>query len=214
MSLTVRNSGKKRSWPMKNWQISYSITTTKAKPFIQTKSPHNNKTNFLNKFPSSSNPLPAKRTTSLQMASPPPCCTISKSKTALVTKATQKMALNSPLITIPVLMSRLVAPMTTRIISPFSRTKTFLNPLPFPSGNANRPNRLNLLHMLMNSAVTPQLMNRFYPHLPSLLSEINTSPSFNKKPKISLKTTAKTSSNSSSSTSASNSTKNLVMTTK
>jgi hypothetical protein len=145
------------------------------------------------------------------MASPLPCCTISKSKTALVTKATRKMALNSLLITITVLMSHLVAPMTTRIISPFNLTKTFLNPLPFPSDNANRPNpRLTL----MNSAATLQLMNRFYPHLPSLLSEINTSPSFNKKPKISLKTTAKTFSNFSSSTSASNSTKNLVMTTK
>lgn len=145
------------------------------------------------------------------MASPLSCCTISKSKTALATKATQKMTLNILLITIPALMSHPVAPMTTRIINPFNQTKTILNPLPFPSDNVNRPNPH---HTLMNSAATPQLMSSFYPHLPSLLSEINTSPSFNKKPKISLKTTAKTSSNSSSSTSASKSTKNLVTTTK
>ena len=145
------------------------------------------------------------------MASPLSCCTISKSKTASATKATQKMTLNSLLITIPALMSHPVAPMTIRIISPFNQTKTILNPLPFPSDNVNR---LNPHHTWINSAATPQLMSSFYPRLPSSLSEINTSPSFNKKPIISLKTTAKTSSNSSSSTSASKSTKSLVTTTK
>ncbi len=199
---------------MQTWQISHIITTTKATPFSQTKSPHNNKTKFLSKSPYSSNPLPAKRTKSLQMASPLSCCTISKSQTASATKATQKMTLNSLLITIPARMSHPVAPMTTRIISPFNQTKTILNPLHFPSGNVNHPHRPNPHHTLINSAATPQLTNRFYPRLPSLLSEINTSPSFNKKPNISLKTTAKTSSNSSSSTSASKSTKNLVTTTK